>query len=185
MPANTARHIIPNGVQPMSNLKTLPRLGPPLAALALSLLAGTALAGEPPADGAPRAHHLGPPGAAGGMYAGLVLHHAAAIGLSQEQTDTIKGFADSGRATGEQRRSQMHAQMQLLMQTRPDDATYSTVVAKAAQVMGDLTSQGIQQESQLRAQIWSVLTAAQRQKVTDLEATMRQRFEHGEPPPGH
>ncbi len=174
----------------MSHFKPMPRLGPPLAALALSLLAGTALAGEPlaaaPSDGAPpHAHHLGPPGAAGGMYAGLVLHHASAIGLSQEQADTIKGFADSGRASGEQRRSQMHAQMQALMQTRPDDANYSTVVAKAAQVMGDLTSQGIQQESQLRAQIWSVLTGAQRQKLIDVEASMKQRLDQGLPPPAH
>ena len=170
----------------MPMFRPLTRLRPGLTMLALSLLAGSALAGDPapPAgfDGAPPpGMHHGPPGA-GGMYAGMVLHHAATLGLSQEQTDTIKGFADSGKAPAEQRRSQMHAQMDALMKTRPDDASYSTVVAKAAQVIGDLTSQGIQQESQLRAQVWSVLTTAQRQKVTDLEATMKQRFERIRPP---
>lgn len=164
-----------------------PRLQPRVAMLALTLIAGSSLAADPAVppgpDGAPaRRMHLAPPGSVGGMYAGMVLHHAAVLGLSQEQTDTIKGFADANKAPAEQRRAAIHAQIEAVIKTRPDDANYSTVVAKAAQVVGDLTSQGIQQESQLRAQVWSVLTTAQRAKVVDLEATMKKHFDHGPPP---
>ena len=159
----------------MSNSPTLLRTGPVLATLVLMLGALGASAAEPPP---PPGMHGGPMGP-GGMHGSIVLSHASELGLAPEQVDTIKGLYKGAHPAMEQMHTQMHAQMQALQQTKPSDPNYSTVVAKTAQAIGDLTSQSIVQESQLRAQIWAALTAGQRDKLAALEAQMH---DHG---PGH
>ncbi len=161
----------------------------PLAIATLALITTTAIAGDwtPPAgpDGVPpHGQHWGPPGG-GGMAAHMVLKHASQLGLSSEQVDTIKGFAASARTSSEPMHKQMKAQMMALMTTTPDDPNYSTVVATAAQTIGSLTSQAITQESQVRSQVWSVLTAAQRAKLTEMQATMHKYAELHAPPPAN
>ncbi len=150
-----------------------------LAALALALITLQANAdGQPPPMARDAAMEPGH------MHGPAVLRHSAELGLSSEQVDTINGIYRSAHPAMEQIHTQLHAQMQTLGQTRPTDPAYSNVVAKAAQTIGDLTSQSIIQESEVRTQVWNVLTAAQRDKLAAIEATAHEHGPGMPPPPG-
>ena len=139
-----------------------------LATLAVSFAAAGALAGQPPVPPPPGMH--GGPMGPGGMHGPMVLGHASELGLAPEQIDTIKGIYKGAHPAMEQMHAQMRTQMDALRLAKPSDANYATVVAQAAQSIGELTSQSIVQESQVRAQVWNALTAAQRDKLAALEA---------------
>jgi hypothetical protein len=57
-----------------------------------------------------------------------------------------------------------------LMQTKPDDPNYPTVVAEVAQSEATLASQRSTQRSQLRAQLYAVLTPAQKTQLATQQA---------------
>lgn len=167
----------------------------PLALVAFGLVATHALAGDPtntnggPDGNAPRWEHKGPPGiGGGGMYAHLILKNASTIGLSSEQVETIKGFVASARPASRALHEKIHAQMELMHQTTPGSANYTTVVTTAANTIGQLTTEAITQEGQLRAQIWGVLTTQQQASVTKLEANIEANMKQWRqltPPPAN
>jgi len=156
---------------------------------AAALLAGAAWSAA--TDSAPDApppgmHHGGP----GMMVPGLFPPHALKqigeeLGLTPEQHQTIKGLFDQAKPGFEQLHKQMRANAELLMKTRPDDSAYQTVVANVSQSTSEITSQLVLQGSQLRAQIFAVLTPDQKSKLAGIEQRMEQRFEghrHAPPP---
>jgi periplasmic protein CpxP/Spy len=67
-------------------------------------------------------------------------------------------------------REQMRANHLKLAQTKPDDPNYVNVVAEVAQSNATLASQRTTQGSQLWAQMYAVLTPAQKTQLATLQA---------------
>jgi hypothetical protein len=57
-----------------------------------------------------------------------------------------------------------------LLQTKPDDPNYQTVVAEVAQSEATLASQRSTEQAQLRAQLYAVLTPAQKTQLATQQA---------------
>jgi Spy/CpxP family protein refolding chaperone len=77
----------------------------------------------------------------------------------------------------------MHEQMRAnhlkMMQTKPDDPNYGNVVAEVAQSNATLASQRTSQGAELRAQMYAVLTPAQKTQLAALEAQRESQPHHG------
>ena len=82
----------------------------------------------------------------------------------------------------------MRANSLELKQIKPDDPNYANVVAQVSQSNGALHSQMITQQANLRAQLYGVLTNAQKTLLAQLEAQWKASPHHhrhwgGGPPP--
>ncbi len=164
------------------------------AALILSGIAITAVTqssqAAPPPD---RAFHgpgpdMGPgpgPMMPGFMPPGAFERIADRLQLSAEQRETARGFLEQAKPGLDKLRQQMHASAELLAKTRPDDPSYQSVVANASQTAGDLASQLVLQGSQVRSQVFGVLTADQKNKLVTIEAEMRARWSEHKDGHGH
>jgi Spy/CpxP family protein refolding chaperone len=144
---------------------------------AAALLTGVVLAGASqatlPADAA--GTRGGPRPAGGLMVPGMISQSAferaaKQLGLTAEQRQSIKGFFDEGRPGLEQLRRQMRANAELLAKTRPDDPSYTTVVANVSQSSGEIAAQAVLKGSQLRSQVFGVLSDEQKAKLVVLES---------------
>ena len=152
--------------------------------LAVTLLAGGALltaatsftianaaddAATAPTPGArgPGPHGFGP----GRMYSQL--------GLTVEQQASIKAIFTAAKPQMKSLHEQMRANHLKLMQTKPDDPNYATVVAEVAQSNATLASQRTTQDAELKAQIYGVLTAPQKTQLAALEAQWAANPHHG------
>ena len=62
------------------------------------------------------------------------------------------------------------ANFELLAKSRPDDPSYQTVVSNVSQSASELAAQLVLQGSRVRSQIFGVLNAEQKQKLTELES---------------
>jgi Spy/CpxP family protein refolding chaperone len=171
-------------------------------AVAVALLAGAGLAGAPavaadataqkPATSqdAPkygprggRAH--GGPGMGGGptmmvpgmMHPGMFERMADELGLTTEQRQKIRGYFDAARPGMQELAAKQRANAQQLMDAKPDDPKYASIVQKASQEAGALTTQMVQQASQVRAQVYGVLTPEQRTKLAAQQAEMHERMQ--------
>lgn len=181
------------------NRKTAEKIMTALAGAALLSIAGTGLAvyaagDNPPADGPyfERGPGHGDPGFMPPDPLGLGIGHGALhrladkLDLTQEQRDTIKGYFEAARPGMKSLREEARANAELLHNTKPDDPNYSNVVAQASQKAGALASRMVTDGSQLRAQIWQVLTPQQRTKmdelVTEFKTHARERWQNRKPP---
>ena len=117
---------------------------------------------------------MGPLGLVPGMiHPGMLQRMADELGLTTEQRQTIRGLFEGARPEMEQLREQMHAAGRPLADTAPTDPNYATVVQRASQQLGELTSRMVTQGSQLRAQVHGVLTKEQQAKLGQLQAEHR------------
>jgi Spy/CpxP family protein refolding chaperone len=145
------------------------------AILAAALLTGVVLAGANQAPLAAAAEPRGSPAPGGGLVVpGMVSqaafeHAARGLGLTAEQRKSIKEFFDQGRPGLEQLRRQMRANSELLAKTRPDDPSYTTVVADVSQSSGEIASQAVLKGSQLRSQVFGVLSEEQKATLVAFE----------------
>jgi len=101
---------------------------------------------------------------------------AEELGISDEQRQTIRGLMDSARPNLEATAKQMHENLEMLRVTNPDHPQYAVIVARVSQSTGELAARSVTDLSQLRAQIWAVLTDAQRIRLAELEAEFRERL---------
>jgi protein CpxP len=62
-----------------------------------------------------------------------------------------------------------------LEQTQPSDANYSTIASQVSQTHGSLSAQMMTQQTNVRAQIFKVLTPAQQTQLATLKAQMAAR----------
>jgi Spy/CpxP family protein refolding chaperone len=146
---------------------------------AAAILVGAAWAAasqQAAAPPAPPAHDW--PGGPGPLFAGLMPPAAFdkladQLGLTPEQRQTISGFYSQARPGFEQLHRQLQANAELLLNTRPDDSGYTTIVANVSQSTGEITSQLVLQGSQLRSQVFGVLTAGQKARLVTVQAAMR------------
>ncbi|MEZ5498498.1 MAG: Spy/CpxP family protein refolding chaperone [Steroidobacteraceae bacterium] len=88
--------------------------------------------------------------------------------LSDEQKTSIRGLMDSARPNMEQMRDALRNNMQRLHDTAPDSPDYNAVVASVSGEAAELARRFVTDSSQLRAQVWAVLTPEQRAKAQQL-----------------
>ena len=133
---------------------------------------------EPPAHAWNGAHGAGMGFMIPGLMSPHMLEHLAdQLGLSTEQRQTIKGLMEQARPGFQQLHKQLQANAELIMNTRPDDANYTSVVAKVSQSSSELTSEFVLQASQLRSQVFGVLTAGQQTKLVQLQAKLKEHVQ--------
>lgn len=101
---------------------------------------------------------------------------AEELGITDEQRQTIRGLMDSARPNLEATAKQMYENLEMLRVTNPDHPQYDVIVARVSQSTGELAARSVTDLSQLRAQIWAVLTDAQRIRLAELEAEYRERM---------
>ncbi len=119
----------------------------------------------------------GTPAAAPGGHHPWGPHHAwgpghlySKLGLTAEQEASIKAVWTAAKPQMQSMHEQMKANHQKLQQTKPDDPNYSNVVAEVAQSEATLASQRTSQMAEIRAQMYAVLTPAQKAQLATLEA---------------
>lgn len=103
-------------------------------------------------------HHFGP------------WHILSKLGLTAEQKTSIKAIMTAAKPQMKTMHEQMRANHLKLSQTTPDDPNYANVVAEVAQTNATLASQRTSQGSQLWAQVYAVLTPAQKTQLATLKA---------------
>ena len=101
----------------------------------------------------------------GGMW-----HEYSKLGLTDDQKASMKAIFTAAKPQMQTMHQQMQANHLKLMQTKPDDPNYQTVVAEVAQSEATLASQRSTQHSQLRAQLYGVLTPAQKTQLATQQA---------------
>jgi periplasmic protein CpxP/Spy len=97
-------------------------------------------------------------------------HMYGKLGLTTDQQASLKAIMTAAKPQMKSLHQQMQANHLKLMQTKPDDPNYANVVAEVAQSNASLTSQRTSQASELRAQMYAVLTPAQKTQLATLEA---------------
>lgn len=105
-----------------------------------------------------------------GMMGPQLLHRLGdELELTDEQRQTIKGLLESARPNMQAMREQARESAELLRKTQPDDPNYTNVVAQASQQAAELAGRLVTDGSQLRSQIWTVLTPEQRTELQTLQ----------------
>jgi Spy/CpxP family protein refolding chaperone len=112
-----------------------------------------------------------------GMEGHMLMRMADELGLSPEQRQTIRGFFESAQPGFRELHERMRANTKLMMDTQPDDPKYQSIVQQVGQSSAELAQQMVVQSSQLRTQVWSVLTADQKTKLRAKQAEMRAKWE--------
>src|SRR5882672_3087366 len=136
------------------------------AAAALTAAAGTSAASAadevtaPPTAAQGRHHHGGP------------WHLLSKLDLSASQKQQIKDIMTAAHPQMQSLHEQMRANMQKLQQTPPTDPNYSSIASQASQTHGSLAAQALTQRTEVRAQVFKVLTPAQQSQLATLEAQM-------------
>jgi len=108
-------------------------------------------------------HHRGP------------WHLLSKLDLSDAQKAQIKSIMTAAKPEMQSLHQQMRTNMQRLEQTQPSDANYSTIASQVSQTHGSLSAQMMTQRTNVRAQIYKVLTPAQQTQLATLQAQMAAR----------
>lgn len=128
----------------------------------LSVAAGFSVANAqgstPPPPGPHGPHGWGP----GRLYSKL--------GLTADQQASIKAILTAAKPQMQSLHQQMQANHLKLQQTTPDDPNYASVVTTVSQADATLATQATTQREAVRAQIYAVLTPAQKTQLATLEA---------------
>ncbi len=144
------------------------------AMLAAGGLSSASAADETPADASAPAGMHGP-----GRHGGELGHLYRKLGLTSAQQASMKTIMTAARPQMKTLHEQMKANHLKLMQTKPDDPNYSNVVAEVAQSNATLASQRTTQGAALSAQLYAVLTPAQKTQLATLEAEWEANPHHG------
>jgi Spy/CpxP family protein refolding chaperone len=155
---------------------------------AAALLTGAAIATQTDTPPPAPPEHQGPPPGPGMMIPGMLPpealpHIAKRLGLSDDQQTRIKEYMDQAKPGLKQLHDQIHTNMELLAKTRPDDPAYATVVNNVSQAMSEAAGQMVLQGSQLRSQMFGVLSGDQKTKLAAMQNQMADW--HGPGPHGH
>jgi len=145
-------------------------------AAAFLACAGIAAAGDQPANGW-SGHGHGPGGDhLFGFYGPDSINQMAdQLGLSSEQRQSIKGILDAARPQMQTMHESMRTDAEKLRAIQPDDPNYATVVAQVSQAAGDLASRMVTEGSQLRSQVYGLLTKEQKARLPQIQAQMKEQ----------
>lgn len=117
-----------------------------------------------------------PPGPAGGPHGWGhqrhegPMHLYSKLGLTSEQQASLKAIWTAAKPQMQTLHQQMRTNQLKEMQTKPDDPNYATVVAEVAQTNATLAAKRTTLQSELRTQMYAVLTPAQKTQLASLEA---------------
>ncbi len=134
------------------------------------LPATTVLAAAPPADAGPGMHgdhHRGPER----MFEKL--------GLNADQKAKVDAIMAAKGPALKNLHEQMRTNMEKLRSTKPDEPNYSALVSQVAQANGSLTTQAISAQGDMHAQLYAVLTPAQRMQLQEMQSKMHERMKEG------
>ncbi len=92
------------------------------------------------------------------------------LNLTAEQKASIKAIYTAAKPQMQSLHATMQANHLKMTQTTPDDPNYANVVAEVAQSNATLASERTTQSSQIKAQIYALLTPAQKTQLATLEA---------------
>jgi protein CpxP len=144
---------------------------------AAALLAlGCAAAWPLAAAAAPAAPDAPPPPHAGMRHHGPEMLFEK-LGLSADQKSRVQAIMQAKGPQMQKLHEQMRVNMQKLHELKPDDPKYSEVVSQVAQDNGALMTQSISAQGDMRAQMYAMLTPAQKKQLDELEAKMRERMQ--------
>lgn len=118
-------------------------------------------------------------GGPGGMMMGvphprMLERMAGELQLTEDQKQKLRGIFESARPEMDQVRALGRQNAEKLQAARPGDKNYDAVVSEVARNAGELATRAVTNGAQLRAQVWSVLTPEQRQKMETLQAQRRE-----------
>lgn len=105
----------------------------------------------------------GPPH--GGPHGGPFLHELKSLDLSDAQRTTIKGYVDAARDQAQANFQSLHTLHRAFETATPDAAGYATTVTQLADAEATAARERVQMQAALRAQIYAVLTDAQKAKL--------------------
>ena len=109
-------------------------------------------------------------------------HLYSKLGLTAEQEASIKAIWTAAKPQMQSMHEQMKANHQKLQQTKPDDPNYGNVVAEVAQSERNARLAAHQPAwRKLRAQMYAVLTPAQKTQLATLQAQWAANPHHGGP----
>jgi periplasmic protein CpxP/Spy len=137
--------------------------------MSIASAAQGAAAPQPPPPG-PHGWHHGP------------WHLLDKLDLSAAQKQQIKDIMTTAHPQMQSLHEQMRANSLKLQQTKPTDPNYASIAAAVSQTHGSLSAQMMSQHSEIRAQVFKVLTPAQQTQLAALEAerqAKRQAHGHG------
>lgn len=138
--------------------------------MSIAVAAQEAAAPQPPPPG-PHGWHHGP------------WHLLGKLDLSAAQKLEIKDIMTTAHPQMQSLHEQMRANSLKLEQTKPTDPNYASIAAAVSQTHGSLSAQMMSQHSEIRAQVFKVLTPAQQTQLAALEAERQaKRQAHGHEP---
>ena len=101
------------------------------------------------------------------------------LDLSGEQRRSIEEFVDEAQRDFEALDLQLRADGELLARTEPGDSAYPTVVTTVSQSAGGIAAEFVRRASELRSQVHTVLTPAQRSALLAIELARDERRRDG------
>jgi len=116
-----------------------------------------------------------PSGWQGHHHRGGFWREYSRLGLTDDQKASIKSIFAAAKPQMKALHQQLQANHLKLSQTKPDDPNYANVVAEVAQSNATLASQRTSQSSQLRSQIYALLTPAQKTQLATQQAVWAAR----------
>jgi Spy/CpxP family protein refolding chaperone len=149
------------------------------AGAVLTAATGMSIAGAAEVAAAPQTP---PPAGTHGWHHGP-WHLLGKLDLSAAQKQQIKDIMTAAHPQLQSLHEQMHANSLKLQQTKPTDPNYASIAAAVSQTHGSLSAQMMTQHSEIRAQVFKVLTPAQQTQLAALEAERQaKRQAHGHAP---
>lgn len=134
-------------------------------ALASALALGTAAVAAPMGHGA--WHHGGH-----GHHGMAALHK---LNLSDTQKASIRQIMKDGFAASKAQRQAVFQQRKAFESLTPDQAGYQAAADHLAQAEADATRTRVQQRARMRAQVYAVLSPAQKMQLASIKAQREQR----------
>jgi protein CpxP len=118
----------------------------------------------------------GPAGGEGGWHGGHGHHHGGQmmalkkLNLTDAQRASIKQIFQSSFAQNKTQRTALHQQRSAFESMTPDQVGYTAAASRLAQSEAAATQVRVQQQANIRAQIYAVLTAPQKAQLATLKA---------------
>ena len=97
------------------------------------------------------------------------------LDLSDAQKASIKQIMKSSFASSKAQRQAVFQQRKAFESLTPDQAGYQAAAARLAQVEADATKARVEQRANVQAQIYGVLTSAQKMQLASMKAQHEQR----------
>ncbi|MDO1528591.1 Spy/CpxP family protein refolding chaperone [Fulvimonas sp. R45] len=99
------------------------------------------------------------------------------LDLSDAQKASIKQIMQNSFASTKAQRQALREQRRAFESLTPDQAGYQAAADRLAQAEADATRARVEQQASVRAQVYGVLTSAQKMKLASLKAEREQRMQ--------